>query len=80
MTVNQTELASILGVSTRQIRNLEREGMPCETEGKRKRYPLPQAVHFWRDREIARALEPYSTTDLEEARRRVKRDEHREKP
>ena len=70
MTVNQTELASILGVSTRQIRNLERAGLPCSIAGKRKAYPIPAAVQWWRDREVARALEPYSTTDLEKERAR----------
>ena len=69
-TASQTELSAIIGLSTRQIRNLEREGLPCSMERKRKAYPLPEAVVWWKDREVARALEPYSHTDLEEERRR----------
>ena len=69
-TATQTEFAAIVGLSTRQIRNLEKDGLPCSMEGRRKSYPLPEAVVWWKDREVARALEPYSSTDLEEERRR----------
>ena len=69
-TATQTEFAAIVGLSTRQIRNLEKDGLPCSMEGKRKAYPLPEAVVWWKDHQVTRALEPYSSTDLEVERRR----------
>lgn len=63
---SQTEIAEILGLTTRQIRNLEGEGMPHRAEGNRKLYPLPGAVQWYYQREIARAM----PTDFEEAKAR----------
>lgn len=67
----QTELAAILGLSTRQIRNLEAEGMPHEAVDGRKRYPLPGAVHWWADRRTAKALESAESSDLDRERTRL---------
>jgi phage terminase Nu1 subunit (DNA packaging protein) len=64
--VTQQQLADILGLSTRQIRNLEHEGLPLRAEGKRKLYPIPDAVRWYVQREQAR-VEP---TDYEEAKAR----------
>ena len=69
--VNQTELAAILGLSTRQIRNLETEGLPVRAERNRKLYPLPDAVLWWKSREVARALDGLEVTEFDEARVRL---------
>ena len=64
--VTKRELAGILGLSTRQIENLEAEGLPRRADKNRKFYPIPDAVRWYVDRERRRA-EP---TDFEEARAR----------
>lgn len=45
--LSQSELAPILGIGTRQIRNLEEAGvlLPVIVEGGRKRYPFPESNH-----------------------------------
>lgn len=68
--VTQSELALILGLTTRQIRNLEAAGMPHRAEGNRKLYPLPDAVHWYRDRAVESALAEAQVTDYEEAKAR----------
>lgn len=45
--VSQTELAEFLGLTTRQIRNLDAEGLPHRAEGNRKFYPIPEAVEWY---------------------------------
>lgn len=64
--IPQKELAAILGLSTRQIRNLEAEGMPHEAEGARKSYPIPDAVQWY----VAREQERAQPTDIEDAKKR----------
>lgn len=68
--VTQVELARILPLTTRQLRNLEREGLPHRADGRRKLYPLPEAVDWYiRYREnLARA--EFDNVDYERARAR----------
>lgn len=58
--LNQTELAAHLGLTTRQIRNLEAEGLPHRAEGNRKWYPIPEAIQWyieWKRQEVLRDIE-----------------------
>lgn len=64
--VNQTGLAELLGLTTRQIRNLEREGMPHRADGAKKLYPIPGALSWYYKRQFV-AEQP---TSLEEAKLR----------
>lgn len=62
--VSQRELAELLGLTTRQIRNLEGRGLPVSVTGNRKRYPIPDAIRWYvasKGREAAEAAEvtPY---------------------
>lgn len=51
-TVTQEQLASILGISTRQLRNLRDEIPPVEKEGRELVYPFPACLRsFVRYRE-----------------------------
>lgn len=63
--VNQTELGRILPLTTRQIRNLEAEGLPHRAEGNQKLYPLPDAVVWWHERELSRALKSAEISELD---------------
>lgn len=63
--VSQSDVAMILGLSTRQVSNLERAGMPYRAEKNRKWYPLPDAVHWWRDREVSRAVSALEVSEIE---------------
>jgi len=49
-------LATILGLTTRQITNLEAEGIPCRAVGNRKLFPIPEAVRWYVERERRRAV------------------------
>lgn len=64
--VNQTEFAAIVGLSTRQVRNLEAEGLPHRAKGNKKLYPIPDALAWY----YARKFEPEELTDTAEAKRR----------
>lgn len=44
--VNQTEFAEMVGLTTRQIRNLEAEGLPSRAEKNGKYYPVPDAFRW----------------------------------
>lgn len=68
--VRQKELAQILGLTTRQIRNLEAAGMPHRAEGNTKWYPLPDTVIWYTERKVESALTEAQRTDYEEARAR----------
>lgn len=64
--LNQTELATMLGLTTRQIRNLEIAGMPHGAEKNSKRYPLPDALDWY----YSRKYTPDEPTTMEEAKLR----------
>lgn len=68
--VNQSELATILPLTTRQIRNLEKEGMPHRAEGRHKLYPLPDAVEWYARYREGLARAELESTDYEEAKAR----------
>lgn len=70
MTVNQAELARILGISPRHVRRLENDGMAdarVSDSGREAAYDLPSAVQWWVE---ARAPED---DELREARIRKTR-------
>lgn len=52
--MNQTEFATAVSLSTRQVRNLEAEGLPCRSEKNEKWYPPEALSWYWerKEREI----------------------------
>lgn len=64
--VSQQGLAAILGLSSRQVRNLEQAGLPKEAKG----YPIPAAVRWYVGRKVAE-VEARLPADLDEARLRL---------
>lgn len=63
------EFAAITGLSTRQIRNLEKAGMPCrDGEGNRKAYPLPDALQWYVAEKMREAERSAKPSGLEEAK------------
>ena len=68
--LNQAQLAEMTGRSPRQIRNWEKEGLPVRADGKRKWYPARDAVLFWHEREIAKALESAESSESQRLRMR----------
>lgn len=69
-TVNQTGLARILGITTRQVRNLEAKGLPHEADGRRKFYPIPEATLWYLQRERERAISSAPIEGLRELKER----------
>jgi phage terminase Nu1 subunit (DNA packaging protein) len=68
--VSQSEFAELVGLTTRQIRNLEREGLPHRADQNRKTYPVPAAVLWWHERGVKKALEQIQIQPIDEARTR----------
>lgn len=68
--MSRKEFGAIVGLGTRQIANLEKQGLPHRAEGRRKFYPLPDAVQWIRQRDIDAAVEAVQPTDYDEARAR----------
>jgi phage terminase Nu1 subunit (DNA packaging protein) len=66
--LTQRDIADLLGLTTRQIRNLENEGMPHRAEKNRKFYPMPDAARWYYEREVARSRQEPS--DYGDARAR----------
>lgn len=50
--------ADCLGISTRQVRRLERKGLPWHGGGQNKRHPWPHVVLWYRAYARAKASEP----------------------
>lgn len=65
--VNQTELAAMLGLTTRQIRNLETDGLPFQASGNGKLYPIPAAVRWYVQFRETRAAEAAASNSYQEA-------------
>lgn len=65
--VSQRELAELVGLTTRQIRNLEGRGLPVRAEGNRKLYPVPDAVRWYVDAKAREAAEAAESTPYDEA-------------
>lgn len=68
--LSQKDLAQVLGLTTRQIRNLEEQGMPARAEGNRKLYPIPDAVRWYVQRQVDQAAEAAKPDAYEKARAR----------
>lgn len=71
--VNQQDLALLLGVVPRQVKNLVDAGkIPSVVEGPRRLYPLPQAVHEFvkYQRELAQGTKGATTDPLQAAKLR----------
>jgi phage terminase Nu1 subunit (DNA packaging protein) len=68
--LSRKEFAALLGLTTRQVHNLEAEGLPCHAEGIRKFYPMPDAARWYYDRKLERAKADMAPTDYNEARNR----------
>ena len=65
--VSQRELAELLGLTTRQIRNLEGRGLPVAASGNRKRYPIPDAIRWYVASKAREASEAAEVTPYDEA-------------
>lgn len=68
--VNQKDLARILGLSTRQIRNLEAQGLPHRAEGNQKLYPIPESVQWYMQQAVDRAQDKAESQEKAESERR----------
>lgn len=68
--VNQTELSALIGVTTRQIRNLEHRGLPHRAEKNQKLYPVPDAIQWYIDRKRDEVLSEIQDLDLKQAKAR----------
>jgi phage terminase Nu1 subunit (DNA packaging protein) len=68
--ITQQELAATLGLSTRQIRNLEAQGLPHEARNNGKFYPKPGAVQWYVAFKMEEATKKAAPKDMEEARLR----------
>lgn len=66
--VNQTQLSGVLGLTTRQIRRLEAEGLPVRAKGASKTYSLPDAVQWYVARKAEEAARDASPGELDRAR------------
>jgi hypothetical protein len=65
--VSQHEAAKLLGLTTRQVQNLETKGLPCVGHRGTKRYALPH-LHIWSMEYHARARPaalPYAVAEAE---------------
>lgn len=68
--VNQTELAQILGITSRQVRNLEKKGIPHRSKGREKLYPVPGAVLWYIQQERERASSSAPLEEMKELKNR----------
>ena len=46
-TLPQVDFSRFMGLTSRQLKNLERLGMPCHSAGGQKLYPFPEAVQWY---------------------------------
>ena len=68
--VSQKEIGTILGVQTRQVRNLEAQGLPHRADGRRKFYPVAECVAWVRGRDVEAAKASVTPTDIKESQAR----------
>lgn len=54
--LTQLEMAQAFGVTTRQIRNWEADGLAGRTAGNRRLYPLAHAIQFYAARQAEKAV------------------------
>jgi phage terminase Nu1 subunit (DNA packaging protein) len=73
-TINRTELAKLLGYSTKAVDNWRLRGLPHDTSGKHPRYVVADVVAWLRARDVEDAVasgkRPDGAIDLEELRKR----------
>ncbi|MFG1690686.1 hypothetical protein ACGF5M_00785 [Gemmatimonadota bacterium] len=72
--LNQRQFSEVSGLSTRQIRNLESEGLPFSSAGREKRYPMPSAIQWLLERRALQAIDQQGNGDLKEERTRWTRE------
>lgn len=70
VSLSQKDFAALVGLTTRQVRNLETQGLPHRAEKNRKYYPMPDAARWYYAREVERAREEARPTDYDDARAR----------
>ena len=68
--LSQKELAEMTGKTTRQIRNWEKDGLPCRAEGNKKLYPARAAILHWHKIEVAKAIENAEASESQALRTR----------
>lgn len=68
--LNQTQMGEVFGVSTRQVRNWEKDGLVCRAAGNQKFYPLAAAIRWYREREVSAALAEVEVKDIDAAKLR----------
>lgn len=73
--LTQKQMSEEFGVTTRQIRNWEADGLACRAEGNRKLYPLAHAIRFYADRFAEKAAAAAGTRELDAIRARKLRAE-----
>lgn len=68
--VTQAQLAQLLGVTPRTVRNLDQEGIPHEGDGRSKRYPAGRAIRWFLAREKDRIRREAPQVDVKELKAR----------
>ena len=68
--MSQADLSRVIPLTTRQIRNLERSGLPHRAEGNRKYYPLHECVRWWAEYEKTKAMKAAKLSELDAMRTR----------
>lgn len=68
--LSQRDVSEAFGVTTRQVRNWEADGLVCRADGNRKLYPLASTIRFYRDLEVEKVLRGVTTSEMEAARLR----------
>lgn len=69
LTLTQREVAALCNLSTRQVRNLEEQGLPFRSEQGRKVYGPDAVVWYW-EQKLAEVEGERDETPIEAARRR----------
>ena len=70
MNLNRKDFSALLGLTTRQIHNLEAEGIPHTVENGRKLYPMPDAAQWYYRRQMDREKAKMIPTGYDEAKTR----------
>lgn len=71
--VNQKEFAAIIGITPRRVRDLEDFGLPYRSEGRRKFYPIPDAVQWYIERKQEEGRSNLKQLTAQEAKERRER-------
>ena len=68
--VTQKELATLLGLTTRQVNNLVERGMPVSSENGKREYDAPACIAWYRDQKVSEAVAAGGPDDLDAQRTR----------